>query len=115
MATAINWALKNATAVDNYVLKAKDGTETLMNGVITAAALECEVVNGEETAKYPYINVPFKAPVPDTFVPLDNIEKAKVLEWAMEHLPTHVKENIETILSKKVEGTAPVSSVIFDA
>ena len=115
METTITWSLKNVTAVDNYVLKAEDGTETLMNGVVTAAVLECEAVNSGETAKHPYVNVPFKAPVPDAFAPLDTIEKATVLEWALGQLPAPVKENVEKMLSKKVEGTAPVANTIFDA
>lgn len=111
--TQITWSLKSATAVDNYAFKNEDGTETLMNGVITSAVLECEAVNGEESAKHPFINVPFKSPVPDAFMPLDQIERAKVLEWATEQLPAPVKENVEKMLTKKVEGTAPVPRDVF--
>lgn len=114
MATTVTWNLKNATAIDNYPLKNADNTETLMDGVITSAVLECIVTDGTTTAKHPFVNVPFAAPVPDAFAPLDTLEKATVLEWALDQIPTPVKENIERALTIKISATAPVARTVFN-
>lgn len=112
--TEFNWGLKNATATNNYPLKGEDGAVQLMDGVITNAVLTLTATNGSEEAVHPFINVPLSAPVPDAFAPLDSVEKSVVIDWALNKLPEAVKENLKEALRKRVEGTAPVSTTIFN-
>lgn len=114
MATTITWNLKSANAVDNYSFKNEDGSITLMNGVIVSAVLECVATDGTKTETHPFVNVPFKSPVPDAFAPLDTLEKAIVLQWAVDQMPIALKENIERVLTQKVTGVAPSLRTVFN-
>jgi hypothetical protein len=113
MAT-FNWELVSAKSMDNYPYKNEDGSTTLMNGVVTEAALKLTATEGETTAVFPFYNVVLDAPVPDVFAPLDNIEKSTVLQWALNKIPTRVKENIENAMAQRVQQTAPVITTIFN-
>jgi len=109
-----NWELISAKSVDNYPYTNEDGTVTFINGVVTEAFLKLTATEGENKAVVPMHRVLLDAPVPDVFAPLDNIEKATVLVWALEKMPSLVKEKMESFAAHKLTTVELVTTYIFN-
>jgi hypothetical protein len=109
-----NWELISAKSADNYPYTNEDGTVTLMNGVVTEAFLKLTATEGENEAVVPRHRILLDAPVPDVFAPLDDIEKATVLGWALEKMPSLVKEKLESFAANKLTTVDIVTTDIFN-
>lgn len=109
----VKWTLKEAIATNNYPLKGEDETIELTDDVITSVYLKVEASEGDVTKSMVKF-VDLKKPVKDSFLPLDDVSKESVLNWALAEIDPRMRAAIESNLTKLAKGTAPEHRTIFN-
>lgn len=109
----VNWELFNAKQTDKYRLVSEDGTENLMDGVVTFATIRAVVSDGDSEFKKLYY-IALEAPTEDNFTPLEDLSREDVLAWALDTLGSKKKESIEKFLLTKVGEDKTVDKIIFE-
>lgn len=110
----VNWELFNAKQTDKYGLVNEDGTESLIDGVVTFAALKAVVSDGDNVFNKMY-HVALRPPVKEDFTPVEDLTREQVLEWALESLGSNKKESIEKSILSRLGKGEPVHKTIFQS
>ena len=108
--TNLKIELINADVIDNFETYGGTQNVTLLNGVVHRANLKISLNDDSET--FMHYSVMLDMPKLDSFLDVEDVTKAKIVQWASAAISDNQKEMFQKSLMKRKEGTLPVTKKV---